>query len=93
MMLLLFHIRSYLFIVQKKKKLLIYAICVLFLLSSRLRMSFVSAVFDFNASLRDVAPVSSMLLSVDFDEKKECTVSGRYCVPFFVRVYDSDRVL
>ena len=29
-----------------------------------------SAVFVFNASLNDVAPVSSMLLSVDFDVKK-----------------------
>ena len=43
---------------------------MLFLLYSPLRSSFVSDVFDFNASLSDVAPVSSILLSVDFDEKK-----------------------
>ena len=33
--------------------------------SSQLRSSSVSVVFDFNASLSDVAPESSMLLSVD----------------------------
>ena len=39
---------------------------MLFLLSSLFRLSFVSVVFDFNASLNDVAPVSPMLLlSVD----------------------------
>ena len=38
---------------------------VLFLLSSLFRLSFVSVVFDFNASLNDVAPVSPMQLSVD----------------------------
>ena len=40
-------------------------ICVLFLLYPPLRSSFVSVLFDFNASLSDVAPVSSILLSVD----------------------------
>ena len=40
------------------------AICVL-LLSSQQRLSFVSVVFDFNASLNDVASVSPMLLPVD----------------------------
>ena len=33
--------------------------------SSQLRSSSVSVVFDFNASLSDVAPESSILLSVD----------------------------
>ena len=45
--------------------LLVDGICVLFLLSSQLRSSFVSVVFDFNASLNDVAPVPPMALSVD----------------------------
>ena len=40
-------------------------ICVLFLSCLQLRLSFVSVVFDFNTSLNDVAPVSSMLLTVD----------------------------
>ena len=39
--------------------------CVLFLSCSHLRLSSVSVVFDFNASLIDVAPVSLMLLTVD----------------------------
>ena len=38
--------------------------CVLFLLCSQLRLSSVSVVFDFNASLNDVAPVSPMLSPV-----------------------------
>ena len=49
----------------EKSGLLMNAICVLFLLSSRSRLSFVSVVFDFNASLNDVAPLSPILLSVD----------------------------
>ena len=38
---------------------------VCFLLSSLLRLSVVSVVFDFSDSLNDVAPVSPMLLSVE----------------------------
>ena len=38
--------------------------CVLFLLSSPPRSSFVSALLDFNVSLNDVVPVSPILLSV-----------------------------
>ena len=48
----------------EKSELLIDAICVLFLLSLQLRLSFVSVAFDFNASLNDVAPVSPMWLPV-----------------------------
>ena len=43
--------------------------CVLFLLSSPLRLSSASVVFDFNNSLSDVAPVSPILLSVDVMRK------------------------
>ena len=49
---------------MEKSGLLIDAICVLFILSSPLRFSFVSVVFDFNASLNDVAPVSPMSLPI-----------------------------
>ena len=38
-------------------------ICVLSLLSPPSRLSFVSVVFDFNASLNDVAPIFSIRLS------------------------------
>ena len=41
------------------------AICECFFLCSLIRLSSVSVVFDFNASLSDVAPESSILLSVD----------------------------
>ncbi len=41
------------------------AICVLFLLYLLPRSSFVSVVFDFNASLNNVAPVFPILLSID----------------------------
>ena len=41
------------------------SLCVFFLLSSQLRLSSVSVVFNINASLSDVAPVPPMLLSVD----------------------------
>ena len=43
-----------------------HAICVLFLSFSHLRLTSVSVVFDFNASLIDVAPSSPMSLSVCF---------------------------
>ena len=42
--------------------------CV-FLLSLPPRMSLVSVVFDFNASLNDVAPVAPILLPVDLKRK------------------------
>ena len=40
-------------------------VCVFLVLCSPLRSSFVSVVFDFNASLNDVAPLSPIVLSVD----------------------------
>ena len=46
------------------------SLCVFFLLSSQLRLSSVSVVFDFSDSLNDVAPVSPMLLPVDMKRKE-----------------------
>ena len=44
-----------------------------------------SVVFDFNASLNDVAPVSPMLLSVDLMRmEKEWIVGCHFCVVSFV---------
>ena len=40
--------------------------CVFLILSLRNRLSVVSVVFDFNDSLNNVAPVSPIMLSVDF---------------------------
>ena len=59
--------------------------CVLFLLSSPLRSSSVSVVFDFKASLNDIAPVSPMLLPVDLMrmEKSELLM-GVTCMLFLL---------
>ena len=59
---------------------------MLFLLSSLIRLSSVSAVFDFNASLIDVAPVSSMLFPADFlrMERSGLLMGSYLCVVSFV---------
>ena len=49
---------------MEKSKLLMYTICM-FLLCSQLRLSFVSVVLDFNASLNDVVPLSPISSPVD----------------------------
>ena len=44
-----------------------------------------SVVFDFNASLNDVVPVSPMIFPVDFTRMEEWIVDGCYlCVVSFV---------
>ena len=55
-------------------------------LSSLPRSSFVSVVFDFNASLNDVAPVSPMSLSVDLMrmEKSGLLIDAVLCAVSFV---------
>ena len=72
-------------VMRKKSELLMNVFCVSFFLSSQLRSSFVSVVFDFNASLNAVAPVSPMLLSVDVMrmEKGELLMDV-FCVSSFV---------
>ena len=52
-------------IIMKELFVFVDIICVLFLLCSQLRLSSVSVVFDFNASLNDVVPIFPMLFSVD----------------------------
>ena len=61
-------------------------ICVLFLLCLQLRLSFVSVVFDFNASLNDVAPLSPISFAVDLMRmEKEWVADGRnLCVVSFM---------
>ena len=55
-------------------------------------MSFVSVVFDFNASLTDVTPVSPILFPVDLIRMEELIVDGFHlCVVSFC-VHLSDRV-
>ena len=56
-----------------KSELLMYAFYVSsFLLSSQLRLSAVSVVFDFNASLNDAAPVSPIKFTVYVLRKGKC---------------------
>ena len=59
--------------------------CVFFLLSSPLRLSSASVVFDFNDSLNDIAPVSQILLPVDVKrmEKSDLLIDV-VCVSSFV---------
>ena len=57
--------------------------CVFFLLSSPSRLSFVSVVFDFNASLNNVAPVFPMLFPV-YVMRKLCFVDGFLLCVFFL---------
>ena len=47
--------------------------CVSLFLSSQLRFSSVSVVFDFNDSLNDAVPLPKMLLSVDVKRKRRVT--------------------
>ena len=55
------------------------------LLSSQPRLSLVSVVFDFNASLNDVTPVSPILLSVDVKRiEQERIVDGCLLCVFFL---------
>ena len=49
---------------MEKSGSLMDVICVLFLSSSQLRLSSVSVLFDFNASLNDVTPVSPISFTV-----------------------------
>ena len=55
-------------------------LCVFFLLFSPIRLRFVSVVFDFNASLNDVAPVSPILLPVDVKRLEKRV--NRWWMPF-----------
>ena len=68
---------------MKKSGLLMNAICVLFLLYSPPRVSFVSVMFDFNTSLNDFAPLSPMLFTDDFMKReKSGLLMDAICVLF-----------
>ena len=60
-------------------------LCVFFILSSLSILSLVSVVFDFSASLSDVAPVSPILLTVYAmgKEKNELLMDVLYVPSFF----------
>ena len=64
---------------------LVDAIYVLFLLSSPLRSSRASVVFDFSAPLSAVVPASPILLPVDLMRTEEWFVNGcHFCIVYFV---------
>ena len=61
---------------MEKSGLLMDAICVLFILSSQLRLSSVSVTFDFNAPLNDVAPLIPKMFAVDLMTIKKGVLVG-----------------
>ena len=65
-------------------------LCAFFLLSSRLRSSSASVVFDLSDSLNDVAPLSPILLPVDVkrNEKNELMMDV-FCVSSFFCIHHS----
>ena len=68
-------------------------LCVFFMLYSPLRLSSVSVVFDFSASLNDDAPVSPILLSAYVIRKGLSDVlMNVFCVSSFFYLNTSDRV-
>ena len=78
---------------RKEKKWIVDGclLCVFFLLSSPLRLSFVSVVFDFNNSLNDVAPLSLTSLSVNVKRKgKSELLMDAFCVSSFFCLHSSD---
>ena len=61
------------------------------LLSSPLRLSSVSAVFDFNDSLIDVAPLSPIRHPVDVKRKEKSELlMDVFCVSSFFCLHNSD---
>ena len=76
---------------MEKSGLLMDVICVLFLWFSHLRLSFMSVVFVFNASLNDVVPVSPILLSVYLKIMKNSVLLMNTVCVLFLCVYISDQ--
>ena len=78
---------------NERSELLMDVFCVSsFLLFSLPRSSFVSVVFDFSASLNDVAPVSPMLLPVDATRKgKSELLMDVFCVSSFFCFHHTNR--
>ena len=67
-------------------------IFVVFLLYKHLRLSFVSVVLDFNASLIVVAPLSLILLPDDFVRIERLECAFHFCILVRFCAYNSDSV-
>ena len=79
---------------NEESELLMYVFCVFsFRLYSPLRLSAMSVVFDFNASLNGVVPVSPILLPIEAKRKeKSDLLMDAFCVPSFFCLHNPDRV-
>ena len=75
---------------MEKSGLLMEVTCVLFLLSSRLKSSFSSVVFDFNAWLIDTAPVNPILSPVDLMSMEKSGLLMDTIYVLSLCVYNSD---
>ena len=76
---------------EKENSELLMDVFVCLLLSSLLRSSLVSVVFDFNASLNDAAPLSPISFPVDEKIKGESElIMDVFCVPSFFYLHPSD---
>ena len=84
---------------KKKKrndmsKLLMDVLCILFLLSSPLRSSSMSVVFDFNDSLNDDAPLYPIPFPVGVNRKKKSELlMDVFCVSSLFCLHHPDRAL
>ena len=76
---------------MEKSGLLMNAVCVLFLLSSLIRLSSVSVMFDFNASHNDVAPLFPISFPIDLVRiEKSWLFMDAICVFISFCVYHPD---
>ena len=93
MMLLLCHQCRCLLMIREMKELIVDGclLCVFFLLSSQLRSNSVNVVFDFNASLNDVAPVSLILLPVYVLKKEKSELLMDFSCVFFLFLFSLSR--
>ena len=64
--------------------------CLLSFVFTLHRMSSVSVVFDFNASLNDVAPLSPMPFAVNVNREKGDLFMDAFCVSSFVFTTKTD---
>ena len=80
---------------MEKSELLMDFFCLCsFFLYLHHRSSSVSVVFDFNASLNDVAPLSSIQLAVSVKRKEKSELlMDVFCVSYFFCLHSSNRVL
>ena len=70
-------------VVRKEKSELLMDVFCVFSLSSQFKLSIMSAMFDFNASLSDVAPVIPISLPVHKKNEESELLMDVFCMSFF----------